>query len=50
VGIYLQAAAQLLKKARDLADSPQDVQKIIEDLEALEEAQYGKGFSLLPPL
>ncbi|SHF71845.1 hypothetical protein SAMN02745206_02532 [Desulfacinum infernum DSM 9756] len=50
VGIYLQAAVQLLKKARDLADSPQDVQKIIEDLEALEEAQYGKGFSLLPPL
>ncbi|SMC16667.1 hypothetical protein SAMN02746041_00135 [Desulfacinum hydrothermale DSM 13146] len=50
VGIYLQAALQLLKKARDLSDSPKEVQQIIEDLEALEETQHGKDFNLLPPL
>ncbi len=50
VGIYLQAAVHLLKKARDLSDTPEEIQRIIDEMEMMEEIRYGKEFSLLPPL
>lgn len=49
-GIYLQAAIQLLQKARNLVDDPTDIQQILDQLEKVDLVRYGREFRLLPPL